>query len=74
MRSERLRRTAAVAALKTPDGESIAARVGIATGLVVVGQIIDEQEARELASRHLKGFVEPVRAWNVVGERAAESR
>jgi class 3 adenylate cyclase len=41
--------TAAVATLKTTTGETLAARVGIATGLVVVGEIMGEKEARERA-------------------------
>lgn len=40
-----LRLTAAVATFKAPAGEALAARVGIATGLVVVGQIIGERGA-----------------------------
>ena len=44
-----LQLTAAVATLKTTTGETLAARVGIATGLVVVGEIMGEQEARERA-------------------------
>ena len=38
---------AAVPALRAPDGEPLAARVGIATGLVVVGELIGEGAARE---------------------------
>jgi class 3 adenylate cyclase/predicted ATPase len=38
----------AVAALKTPADGPLAARVGIATGLVVVGELIGEGVAREL--------------------------
>ena len=38
-----LQLTAAVATLKTTTGETLAARVGIATGLVVVGEIIGEK-------------------------------
>ncbi len=37
------------AGLKTPAGESLAARVGIATGLVVVGDLIGEGAAQEQA-------------------------
>jgi predicted ATPase/class 3 adenylate cyclase len=100
-------------ALKT--SAPLQTRVGIATGLVVVGDLIGSGSAQEqavagetpnLAARlqgiaapggvvisestrrllgnlfayqelgetHLKGFVEPVSAWNVVGEGAAESR
>jgi class 3 adenylate cyclase len=40
---------AAVPTLKTTAGETLAARVGIATGLVVVGEIMGEKEARERA-------------------------
>src|SRR5262249_12007869 len=52
--AERAVRTAlavakAVAALKTPGGEPLAARVGIATGLVVVGDLIGEGAAQEEA-------------------------
>ena len=38
---------AATASLRTPTGEPMAARVGIATGLVVVGELIGEGSARE---------------------------
>ncbi|MCW2239356.1 AAA family ATPase [Azospirillum canadense] len=44
--------TAAVAGLSTPSGETLAARVGLATGLVVVGDLIGCGEARE---RHVVG-------------------
>ena len=105
----------AVARLATPAGEPLAARVGIATGLVVVGDLIGEgaareeavvgqtpnlaarlQEAaepgavlvadgtrrllgevfelRELGPTRLKGFIRPVSAHQVLGERPAESR
>jgi class 3 adenylate cyclase len=37
----------AVGGLRTPAGERIAARVGIATGLVMVGELIGEGVARE---------------------------
>jgi class 3 adenylate cyclase len=40
---------AAVTNLRTPSGEALAARVGIATGLVVVGDLIGREEARERA-------------------------
>jgi class 3 adenylate cyclase/predicted ATPase len=62
-----LRVTKAVAALAAPDGTALAARVGIATGLVVVGELFGEGEARErpvigetpnLAAR-LQGVAEP---------------
>src|SRR5918995_1748988 len=39
----------ALAGLKTPAGEPLAARVGIATGLVMVGELIGEGAAREEA-------------------------
>jgi class 3 adenylate cyclase len=39
--------TAAVAALDTPAREQLAARVGIATGLVMVGELIGEGAARD---------------------------
>ncbi|MCA1477645.1 adenylate/guanylate cyclase domain-containing protein [Bradyrhizobium sp. NBAIM08] len=44
-----LRVTKAVASLTEPSGATLAARVGIATGLVVVGELIGEGEARERA-------------------------
>lgn len=62
-----LRITKAVAALTEPSGSALAARVGMATGLVVVGELIGEGEARErsvigetpnLAAR-LQGLAEP---------------
>jgi predicted ATPase/class 3 adenylate cyclase len=40
----------AVGQLSTPDGEPLAARVGIATGLVVVGELVGEGAAREEAA------------------------
>lgn len=40
---------AAVGALQTPQGETLAARIGIATGLVVVGDLVGSGEARERA-------------------------
>jgi class 3 adenylate cyclase len=105
----------AVAKLRASDGGSLACRIGIATGLVVVGALVGEGEAREravvgetpnLAARlqqlagpgdivvadgtrrllgslfevadlgphHLHGLPEPVRAWLVLGEGAAEGR
>jgi hypothetical protein len=39
--------TAAVAELATPAGDPLAARVGIATGLVMVGELIGEGAAKE---------------------------
>ena len=62
-----LRATEMVRTLKTPAGEALSARIGIATGLVVVGDIVGEGEARErsvvgetpnLAAR-LQGLAEP---------------
>ena len=41
--------TAAVARLRTPAGDPLAARAGIATGLVVVGDLIGEGAAQEAA-------------------------
>ncbi len=41
---------AAVSALRTPAGEALAARIGIATGLVVVGDLIGRGSAREEAA------------------------
>ncbi len=38
-----------VADLKTPDGARLAARIGVATGLVVVGDLVGDAEARERA-------------------------
>ncbi len=38
---------AAVAALRTPSGAALAARAGVATGLVVVGDLVERGEARE---------------------------
>ncbi|WP_314949502.1 adenylate/guanylate cyclase domain-containing protein [Bradyrhizobium cosmicum] len=62
-----LRVTAAVAALTERGGSALAARVGIATGLVVVGELIGEGEARERAvigetpnlAARLQGLAEP---------------
>jgi predicted ATPase/class 3 adenylate cyclase len=62
-----LRVTEMVKTLKTPAGEALSARIGIATGLVVVGDIVGEGDARErsvvgetpnLAAR-LQGLAEP---------------
>ncbi len=105
----------AVGGLANPSGKALAARIGIATGLVVVGDPIGEGESRErsvvgatpnLAARlqdlaksgsvvvapstrrllgdifdladlgchEIKGIVEPVRVWQVLGESRAESR
>ncbi len=38
-----------VAELETPDGARLAARIGVATGLVVVGDLVGDAEARERA-------------------------
>jgi class 3 adenylate cyclase/predicted ATPase len=105
----------AVAKLATPAQEPLAARVGIATGLVVVGDLIGEGAAQEeavvgetpnLAARlqgladagdvivaeptrrllgeifelvdlgtfDLKGFVQPMHAWRLLGESRTEGR
>jgi class 3 adenylate cyclase/predicted ATPase len=40
---------ASVGGLTAPDGESLAARIGIATGLVVVGDLVGEGAAQEQA-------------------------
>jgi class 3 adenylate cyclase/predicted ATPase len=40
---------AAVAGLRSPTGASLAARIGIATGMVLVGELIGDAEARERA-------------------------
>ena len=59
--------TQAIGQLETPTGETLAARVGIATGLVVVGDLVGEGAAQEeavvgetpnLAAR-LQGLAEP---------------
>ncbi len=39
----------ALAGLKTPNGESLAARIGISTGLVVVGDLVGEGASQEEA-------------------------
>ncbi|RTE93947.1 adenylate/guanylate cyclase domain-containing protein [Bradyrhizobium sp. LVM 105] len=62
-----LRVTKAVASLTGPGGLALAARVGIATGLVVVGELVGEGEARERAvigetpnlAARLQGLAEP---------------
>ena len=101
--------------LSTPAGEPLMARVGIATGLVVVGDLVGDGAAREeavigetpnraarlqeaatpgavviadgtrrllgeifdlrdLEPTRLKGFVRPVSAYQILGERPAGSR
>jgi class 3 adenylate cyclase/predicted ATPase len=106
---------AAVARLRTPESIALAARVGIATGRVVVGDLVGEGAAQEqavvgetpnLAARlqglanagrvvisestaqllgrlfdlaelgvqDLKGYSHPMKAYEVLGESAAESR
>ena len=105
----------AIERLSAPNGTALACRIGIATGLVVVGDLIGEGAAQEeavvgetpnlaarlqalakpgavviaqmtrhlvhglfelqdLGSHELKGFTGSIRAWQVVGERTAESR
>jgi len=62
-----LRITTATAGLMTPTGEALAARIGIATGLVVVGDLAGEGAARERAvtgqtpnlAARLQGLAEP---------------
>jgi class 3 adenylate cyclase/predicted ATPase len=107
--------TEAVVRLSTPALERLRVRIGIATGLVVVGDLIGEEAAQErpiagetphlaarlqalaapgavviapntrrllgslfelvdLGTRRLKGFAEPIRAWQVLGESQAEGR
>jgi class 3 adenylate cyclase/predicted ATPase/energy-coupling factor transporter ATP-binding protein EcfA2 len=106
---------AAVGRLRTPGGEALSARVGIATGTVVVGELLATGEShertvvgdapnladrikglaepgmvvvasstrrllggifnlRELGARPLKGYADPVEAWEVVSEADIESR
>jgi predicted ATPase len=105
----------AVANLKTEDGQALEARVGIATGQVVIGDIVGEAateadavagetpnlaarlqglatpgqvvigattrlligeifELKDLGTRELKGFAEPVHSWRVVREGDIDSR
>jgi hypothetical protein len=105
----------AVGQLTATDGTPLSARIGIATGLVMVGDLVGEGAAQEqrvvgetpnlaarlqalaepgavviapgtrhllgglfeladLGAHDLKGFGEPVRAWQVVGAGVAESR
>jgi hypothetical protein len=106
--------TTAVAKLTTPDGTALSTRTGIATGLVVVGDLIGEGAAKEqavvgetpnlaarmqglakpgsvviasdtqrlcgelfelidLGTRQVKGFTEPLKIWQVVGENKGSS-
>jgi hypothetical protein len=69
--------TVAIAKLGTPDGQPLAARVGIATGLVVVGDLVGEGAAQEeavvgetpnLAAR-LQGIAAPGQAVIAEGTR-----
>ena len=61
---------AAVSHLRAPNGEPLMARVGIATGLVVVGELVGDKEARERAvvgetpnlAARLQSLAEPI-AW-----------
>jgi predicted ATPase/class 3 adenylate cyclase len=107
--------TEVVGRLITPTAERLRVRIGIATGLVVVGDLIGEDTAQEravagetphlaarlqalaapgtvviapntrrllgslfdladLGTHRLKGFAEPIRAWQVLGESQAEGR
>ncbi len=107
--------TETIGKLTTPGGDSLKARVGIATGLVVVGDLVGALASQEravigqtpnlaarlqslaapgcivislrtrrlvggifeltdLGPQHLKGFTEPVGAWQVVGISTVESR
>jgi predicted ATPase len=104
----------AVANLKTEDGQALEARVGIATGQVVIGDIVGEAateadavagetpnlaarlqglaapgqvvigattrlligetfDLKDLGTRELKGFAEPVQSWRVVREGDIDS-
>ena len=70
--------TAAVAQLQTPDGEPLATRIGIATGLVVIGDLIGEGSAQEEAvvgetpniAARLQTLAEPGRV--VIAERTRQ--
>jgi class 3 adenylate cyclase/tetratricopeptide (TPR) repeat protein len=107
--------TEVVANLKAGNGSTLAARVGIATGVVMIGELIGQGPAQEetvvgetpnlaarlqvlagpgqvviagqtrrvvsglfefvdLGPQRLKGFPEPLMAWQVLGESGAESR
>ena len=107
--------TAGIAKLDTPAGCTLAARIGVATGLVMVGELIGEGASQEqtvvgetpnlaarlqtlaapgsvvispatrrlvgglfelddLGPQTLKGFAEPLPAWQVAGEGRAEGR
>ena len=110
-----LEAVAALARLKLDNNVALQARVGIATGRVVVGDLVGEATAeaeavagetpnlaarlqgvaapgqavigattrlligetfdlKDLGTHELKGFAEPVAAWQVLSESAAESR
>src|SRR6478736_4280396 len=60
---------AAVGGLKTHA--PLQTRVGIATGLVVVGNLF---ELEDLGAHDLKGIAAPVRAWAVLRPSSVESR
>ena len=62
---------AAVASLKTRGTERLAVRIGIATGLVVVGDLF---RLTNLGPQTAKGFAEPVEAFAVEGVAVTESR
>ena len=107
--------TQTITKIVAPTGDALATRIGIATGRVVVGDLIGEGasqeeavvgdtpnlaarlqalaepdavviapntcrlvgglfEFKDLETHSLKGFQEPIHAWQVVGERSAESR
>src|SRR5215213_4572533 len=57
--------------LVTPLGTRLAARVGLATGMVVVGDLFALQL---LGDVELKGFGSKVRAWRVLGDSAHRGR
>jgi class 3 adenylate cyclase/predicted ATPase len=107
--------TEVVGRLTAPTNQALAARIGVATGLVVVGDLMGEGAAQEeavigetpnlaarlqavanpgevviatstrrllgdlfdladLGQHTLKGLVEPIRAWRVLGESTVEGR